>query len=74
MAEIITPKTGLLIALQHPLDKTLFHAEDPNRGPPFLLSPEMFSSHLRLLISDTILSYKETSNVYTLNSLIRVMM
>lgn len=42
MAEIITPKTGLLIALQHPLDKTMFHSEDVNRGPPFLMSPEMY--------------------------------
>jgi hypothetical protein len=42
MAEIITPKTGLLIALQHPIDKAVFHSEDVNRGPPFLLSPEMY--------------------------------
>jgi hypothetical protein len=45
MAELITPQTGLLVALQHPLDKTIFHAEDPKRGPPFLLSPEMY--HLK---------------------------
>jgi len=42
MADIITPKTGLLIALQHPIDKAMFHSKDVNRGPPFLLSPEMY--------------------------------
>jgi hypothetical protein len=42
MAEIITPGTGLLIALQHPLDKSIFHSEDTERGPPFLLTPEMY--------------------------------
>lgn len=42
MAEIIKPGTGLLIALQHPLDKELFgHTGDPQEGPPFLLSPKM---------------------------------
>jgi hypothetical protein len=41
MAEIIKPKTGLLIALQHPIDKATFHGNDVTKGPPFLLSPEM---------------------------------
>jgi hypothetical protein len=41
MAEIIRPGTGLLIALQFPLAPHLFHQEDRNRGPPFLLSPEL---------------------------------
>ena len=42
MAKVVTPKTGLLIALQHPIDKSTFHSEDPEKGPPFLLSPEMY--------------------------------
>ena len=42
MAEIITPETGLLIALQHPIDPSFFHKADPTAGPPFLLSPEMY--------------------------------
>jgi len=42
MAEIIVSGTGLLIALQHPIDRHPFHVEDPERGPPFLLSPEMY--------------------------------
>jgi hypothetical protein len=41
MAEIIRPGTGLLIALQFPIIPHLFHQEDRNRGPPFLLSPEL---------------------------------
>jgi hypothetical protein len=41
MAEIIRPGTGLLIALQFPITPHLFHQEDRNRGPPFLLSPEL---------------------------------
>lgn len=43
MAEIIKPGTGLLIALQHPINPSTFHADDLNQGPPFLLSPEMYS-------------------------------
>jgi len=42
MAEIITPGTGLLIALQHPLDPKFFHKDDVNAGPPWLLSSEMY--------------------------------
>jgi hypothetical protein len=42
MAEIITPGTGLLIALQHPLDPAVFHKEDKTSGPPYLLTPEMY--------------------------------
>jgi hypothetical protein len=48
MAEIITPGTGLLIALQHPITPENFHSEDRNRGPPFLLSPELYPFQLRL--------------------------
>ena len=43
MAELITPGTGLLIALQHPITPENFHSEDRMRGPPFLLSPEMYA-------------------------------
>lgn len=47
MAEIITPGTGLLIALQYPIDKSIFHSEDADSGPPFLLSPEMYVPNYR---------------------------
>jgi hypothetical protein len=50
MAEIITPGTGLLIALQFPITPELFHSEDSSRGPPFLLSSELYSFQLRWLI------------------------
>jgi hypothetical protein len=43
MEELVMPETGLLIALQHPLDPSKFgHIENPDRGPPFLLSPQMY--------------------------------
>jgi len=49
MAEIIKPATGLLIALQHPITPDLFHKEDISKGPPFLVSPELYS-HLRIVV------------------------
>ena len=49
MAEIVKPGTGLLIALQHPITPGLFHKADINTGPPFLVSPELYS-RLRILV------------------------
>jgi hypothetical protein len=39
---LITPKTGLLIALQFPIDLSVLPSKDPEKGPPFLLSPQMY--------------------------------
>ena len=54
MSEIIT-QGGILIALQHPLDPSIFHADDPTLGPPWLLNPEMYS--LPFLLGLYLLTY-----------------
>jgi len=56
MAEIVKPGTGLLIALQHPITPYLFHKEDVNRGPPFLVSPELYS-HLRVVVTSGMMNF-----------------
>ena len=44
MGELSVPGTGLLITMQHPLDKSHIPDSPKDGGPPFLLSPELYVS------------------------------